>query len=114
MRRGKTRKFGLEKSERKALLKSLATALIDNGKIKTTRAKAKTLSSFTDRLVTKAKKGDVPARRMLLKSIGSKAVIKLIKEIAPKYTTRAGGYTRVIRLDRRKSDGAEMALIEFV
>jgi large subunit ribosomal protein L17 len=113
MKRGNKRKFGLKADPRKALMKSLATALIDQGKIKTTRAKAKTLSSFADRLVTKAKKADLASRRLLLSDIGAKAVTKLVKEIAPRFSNRSGGYTRVIRMDRRKSDGAEMALIEF-
>jgi large subunit ribosomal protein L17 len=114
MKRGNQRKFGLKRDERKALMKSLATALIDQGKIRTTRAKAKTLSSFADRLVTKAKKATIASRRDLLSDVGAKAVEKLVKEIAPRFTDRAGGYTRVIRMDRRKSDGSEMAIIEFV
>ncbi len=114
MRRGKHRKFGRESIQRQALLKALATALIMHGKIKTTKAKAKTLKQFADKLVTRARKGDVQARRLLARQIGVAAVKKLTDEIAPKFRERAGGYTRVIPLPRRRSDGSEMAVVEFV
>ena len=114
MKRGNKRKFGREKQQRKALFKALATALIDNGKIKTTEAKAKSLSVFIQKLVTKAKKGGLAVRRDLSSDIGVKAVKKLVDEIAPNYKERKGGYVRVVRLGRRMSDGSPMALIEFV
>jgi|SRR3989344_7515614 len=113
MRRGKNRKFAREKNQRKALYKALATALIENGKIKTTAAKAKSLSQFTDKLVTKAKKGDLASRKLIGYNLGSKAVKKLMNEIGPKFKNKNGGYTKVSRLGRRISDGAEMALIQF-
>lgn len=113
MKRGNHRKFGREKIQREALYKSLATALIDHGKIKTTSAKAKSLSAFTDRLVTTAKKQNLASRRNLAKTFHPKTVKKLVDEIAPKLSDRHGGYTRVIRLGQRKSDGAEMSIIEF-
>ena len=113
MRRGDHRKFGREKNQRNALYKALATALIEHGKIKTTIAKSKSLSSFMDKLVTTARNGDIASRRLLAKDIGEKAVHKLTNEISPKFKDRQGGYTRVIRLGQRKSDGAPMALIEF-
>lgn len=113
MRRGKQRKFGRKNKQRKALQKSLATALIDHGKIKTTSAKAKSLSSFADKLVTKAKKKDLASTKELLKTLHPKIVKKLTNEIAPRFADRNGGYTRIIRLGQRKSDGAEMSLIEF-
>lgn len=113
MRRGNKRKFGREKGQREALFKSLATSLIEHGRIKTTRAKAKTLSTHVDKLVTVAKKQTLASRRQLAEELGPKAVKKLASDIAPKFETRQGGYTRVIPLDRRMSDGAEMALIEF-
>lgn len=114
MRRGNKRKFGREKVQRKALYKALATALIDNGRIETTHAKAKSLSSFIQKLITKAKKGDLPSRRLILSHLGQKATSKLIKEIAPQFKERVGGYVRVIRLPQRPSDGSPMAIIEFV
>jgi len=113
MQRGKNRKFGREKNQRKALYKALATALIENGKIKTTIAKAKSLSQFTDKLVTQAKKGDLASRKLIGYNLGDKAAKRLMSEVGPKFKNKNGGYTKVLRLGRRISDGAEMAQIEF-
>lgn len=113
MKRSPHRKFNRESIQRKALYKALATALIDNGRIQTTQAKAKSLSSFTDRLVTRAKKGDLASRRLLLTRVGAKAVDKLMKDIGPRFKDKQGGYTRVVRMGRRTSDGSPMAIIEF-
>lgn len=113
MRRGKYRKFSRETKQRKALYKSLATALIENGKIKTTVAKAKSLSGHFDKMVTIAKKQTLASRRLLQSQVGDKAVKKLFTEIAPGFDGKKGGYTRVIRLGQRKSDGSEMAMIEL-
>lgn len=95
------------------MYKSLVTALVENGRIKTTLAKAKSLSTVADKLVTTAKKQTLASRRELAETYSPKIVKKLADEIAPKFADRKGGYTRVIRLPRRMSDGAEMALIEF-
>ena len=113
MRRGKNRKFGREKRLREALYKSLATALIDRGRIKTTSAKAKSLSAFADKLITTAKKQNLASRKKLSSVFHQKTVKILVDEIAPRFSDRKGGYTRVIRLGQRKSDGSEMAFIEF-
>ena len=113
MKRGTKRKFGKKKNLRQALYKSLATALIDNGKIKTTSAKAKSLSSFADKLVTTAKKQDLASRRELAMTFHPKIVKKLVDEIAPRFSDRQGGYTRIIRLGQRKSDAASMSIIEW-
>lgn len=113
MRRGNKRKLGREKAQREALYKSLATALIDHGKIKTTSAKAKSLSTFADKLITTAKKQDLAARRELARTFHPKTVKKLVDELAPRFADRKGGYTRVIRLGQRKSDAAPMVIIEF-
>lgn len=113
MRRGKHRKFARERNQRKALYKALATALIDHGRITTTLAKAKSTSGFVDKLVTKAKKADLPSQRLIRQDIGEKATKKLMKDIGPKFKDRNGGYTKVLRLGRRTSDGAEMAILEF-
>jgi large subunit ribosomal protein L17 len=113
MRRGKSRKFGKVRKTRKALYKALATALIEHGKIQTTVAKAKSISTFTDKMVTKAKKGDVASGRLIRHYLGDKATKKLMTEIGPKFKERNGGYTKVLKMGRRLSDGAEMALIEF-
>ncbi|HWA64352.1 MAG TPA: 50S ribosomal protein L17 [Candidatus Paceibacterota bacterium] len=114
MRRGNHRKFGRERNLRNALYKSLATALIDHGQIKTTEAKAKSLTKEIARLITLAKRQNLNARRELAAELGPKAVQKLMNQIAKDQVSRAGGYTRIIRLGQRKSDGAEMALIQLV
>ncbi|MBX4199994.1 50S ribosomal protein L17 [Candidatus Parcubacteria bacterium] len=108
------RKFGRERSQRKALLKSLAHSLITKGKIKTTEAKAKELRPYTEKLVTLAKKQTPAARRLLEARVGKMAAKRAYVNIAPTYKERAGGYTRITKLVRRASDGAPMAVIEFV
>ena len=113
MRRGRHRKFAREKNQRNALYKALATALIEHGKVKTTLAKAKSLSSYADKLVTKSKKDDLASRRLVRQEVGVKATNKLFSDVSPKFKDRKGGYTKVLKLGRRISDGAEMAQIEF-
>lgn len=110
------RKFGREKNQRNALINSLALNLIVREKIKTTEPKAKELKPFIEKLVTKAKKGDLASRRLVISKLSnrSKEVKKLFDVIAPKYADRSGGYTRVLKLGARKSDGAKMAVIEFI
>jgi len=110
------RKFGRDKNQRKALLSSLALNLIVRGKIKTTEPKAKELRPFMEKLITKAKKGDMATRRVIISKLSnrSREVKKLFEVIAPKYANKNGGYTRVLKLGARKSDGADMAVIEFV
>ncbi|PIP68678.1 50S ribosomal protein L17 [Candidatus Nomurabacteria bacterium CG22_combo_CG10-13_8_21_14_all_32_8] len=110
------RKFGRDKNQKKALLNSLALNLIVRGKIKTTEPKAKELRPFMEKLITKAKKGDIATRRVVVSKLSnrSKEVKKLFEIIAPKYKDQNGGYTRVLKLGTRKSDGAKMAIIEFV
>lgn len=115
MRKRKSgRKLTQRKRSKKSLLESLANALILNEKIKTTEAKAKELSSFVEKYITKAKKDDLNSTRLLRKFFPEKIVKKLIKEIGPRYQKRKGGYTRVVKLSPRKSDGAKMAIIELV
>ncbi len=109
------RKFGRETNERRAFLRSLAVNLIAHGKIKTTLARAKELRPLIEKLVTRARMGDLQARRLLLARLGRpEAMQKLIKEIAPRYLKRAGGYTRITKLPVRISDGSPQALIEFI
>jgi len=108
------RKFSRKKDQRKALLRSLASALFQNEKIKTTEAKAKEVSGFAEKYITRAKKGDLASRRLLLKYFPKKIVKKMIDEIGPRYKKRNGGYTRIIKLGARKSDSAKMAIIELV
>jgi len=95
-------------------LKTLATSLFLKEKIKTTLAKAKELSRFAEKLITLAKKYDIASRRLLSRSFSYKVVKKLADEIAPRYKERSGGYTRIIKLGQRKTDGAKMVIIELV
>ena len=112
------RKFGRETGVRRALLRSLAANLLIHGKIETTEARAKELRSFVEKLVTTGKKGTLAARRIVQSRLATDApvpVLRLMKEWAPKYADRHGGYTRVVKMGRRTgSDGAPLAIIEFV
>ncbi len=108
-------KLGRTPSHRRALLANLASALIIYKKIKTTAVKAKVLRSYIERLITKARRGDLHSRRIVLKHINRKDVVKeLFEAIAPKYIERLGGYTRITKIGQRRSDSAEMALIELI
>ncbi|MCR4330820.1 MAG: 50S ribosomal protein L17 [Patescibacteria group bacterium] len=109
------RKFGRTRDERRALMKSLALALVKHEKIKTTQAKAKELRPFVEKMVTRARRGDQAAQRLLVARLGSlSGAKKLIDEIAPRYKERSGGYTRIVKLPARTSDASSMAIIEFV
>ncbi|HHE76653.1 MAG TPA: 50S ribosomal protein L17 [Candidatus Parcubacteria bacterium] len=108
------RKFSRKRDQRKSLLKSLARAVFLAEKVKTTEAKAKEVSGFVEKCITKAKKGDLNSYRLLAKYFSKNVVNKIIKEIAPRYKERKGGYTRIIKLNERKSDGAKMAVIELI
>ncbi|OGZ69692.1 MAG: 50S ribosomal protein L17 [Candidatus Staskawiczbacteria bacterium RIFCSPHIGHO2_02_FULL_42_22] len=102
------------KNQREALLKTLATSLFLGGKIKTTEAKAKELRVVAEKFITRAKDNTVSNRRLLAKSLSSFTVKKLVDEIAPTFKDRQGGYTRIMKLGPRKSDGARMTIIELV
>lgn len=109
------RKFGREKNQRLALLRSLAEGLLEKGRIKTTAAKAKELRPFVEKLITRARVDNLANRRLLIKKLGTAGrVKKLMTSVAPKYVDRAGGYTRIVKLPPRKSDSAKQALIELV
>ena len=112
----KTVKLGRTQGHRDALLANLAVSLIEHGRIKTTVAKAKAVRPLVEKLVTKAKKGSLHARRMALADLRHNvpAVSKLFTEIGPLNAERKGGYTRIVKLGARRSDSAEMALIEWV
>lgn len=110
----KGRKFSRKRDQRKALLKSLARSLFLNEKIKTTEAKAKEISGFAEKLITRAKKGDLSSRRYLAKFFSRDLVKKLVDEIGPRYKSRKGGYIRIIKFGPRKSDGAKMVIIELI
>ena len=111
----KGRKFGRKVGNRKALLRNLACQLIVYKKIKTTDAKAKGLRSFIEPLITLAKKDSLHSRRLVLKRIPKKNVVRILfKEIAPLFSTRPGGYTRITKLGLRDNDRAPVSIIEFV
>jgi len=95
-------------------MRTLAYALISKGKIETTEAKAKSLRPFVEKLITEAKKATPASHRLVGARVSTKALPKMFKDIAPKYKTRAGGYTRIIKTAIRASDGAKMAVIELV
>ena len=102
-------------SQRKAMLKNLAVSLIEHKRIKTTHARARALRRFIEPLITFAKKGDLHARREVLKKIHQKDTVNtLFHEIAPVYADRPGGYTRIIKLGFRDNDRAKVSLIELV
>ncbi len=108
------RKFGRVRKVRSGLMKSLALSLLTKGKILTTEAKAKELRPFVEKLVTVGRSETIASRRNLVSSVGSIGAQKIIKDISPKYSDRAGGYTRITKLPQRISDGSPMAVIEFV
>ena len=109
------RKFGREKGQRKALLKSLAISLIKHGKIQTTEAKAKEIRPMVEKLVTRAKTDTIASRRIISSVLASdSSVKKLFTEVGPKYKSRAGGYLRITKLPHRMGDAATMAQIEFI
>jgi len=113
--RVKGRKLGRTASHRKATLIALATALLKHKRIKTTLAKAKETRGIVEKLITKARKGDLHSQKQVMNVIKDKEVVKeLFAEIIPKVGERPGGYTRVIKLGNRLGDAASMAIIELV
>lgn len=110
------RKFGRKKNQRNALMRSLVLNLIIKERIKTTEAKAKELRPVIEKMITRAKDINLGNRRITLSLLlnKKKETKKLFEHIAPKYSDKKGGYTRIIKLGARKSDGAKMAIIEFV
>jgi large subunit ribosomal protein L17 len=108
------RKFGLKTDQRKALLRSLALSLVIREKIQTTEAKAKELRPYVEKLITRSKNNTVANQRFLVTHVGTHGAKKLLSDIGPKSKERAGGYTRIIKLPQRISDGSKMARIELV
>lgn len=109
------RKFGRTTGIRKALLKSLAVSLLDHGKIRTTAARAKELRMFLEPLITKSRRGPHQATiRKIRKSLPAAATKKLVRELGPRFASRAGGYTRMARLPARRSDGAAQVIMELL
>ena len=109
------RKLSRTSSHRKSLLRNMVTSLLEHEAIRTTDAKAKELRGVAEKMITLGKRGTLHARRQALATIRSKEVTaKLFDELAGRYSERAGGYTRIVKLGRRPGDAAPMALIELV
>ena len=112
----RNKKFGRETNERNALMRSLARSLILHGKIMTTEAKAKAIRPIVEKLVTHAKNPTVAAQRLISARLGGdeEVTAQLIKEVAPKYKERPGGYLRIVKMGKKGSDARDTAMIEFV
>ena len=110
-----TRKLGRASDHRKAMLRTMVTYLLENGKIETTLARAKEVRSMAEKMITLGKRDDLHAKRQVFSFITKENVAKkVIDEIGPKYTDRDGGYTRIVKTGVRRGDAAEMAIIELV
>ena len=116
MRHGKKiAKLGRTASHRKAMLSNMMTSLFAHERITTTQTRAKELKRTAERVITCAKQGDLHARRRVLRVIEDKQVVaKLFDELGPRYKSRNGGYTRVVKLGPRRGDGAFMSIVELV
>ena len=111
----KGRALGRTTEHKRALMRNMATSLFQHGRIETTEAKAKELRPFVEKLITKAKSGTLHARRLAGRHVQKReAADKLFQEIGPRYATRSGGYTRILKTGHRHGDGAEMARIELI
>lgn len=109
------RKLGRTSSHRRALLRGLATDLFRHERLRTTLPKAKELRPYAERLITLARRDDLHARRQVLRHIADKDVVKKVfATLGPRFATRPGGYTRILRLEPRQGDGADMAIVELV
>lgn len=113
-KRNKGRQFSRKIGPRKQLFKSLANSLLLHEKMKTTEAKAKELRSIVEKMITRAKDATLADRRLIAAQLIPSITKKLVDEIAPRYVGRNGGYTRIIKLGPRGSDGAKMVIIELV
>ncbi|HSL69781.1 MAG TPA: 50S ribosomal protein L17 [Longimicrobiales bacterium] len=113
--RKKGRGFHRTAEHRSAMMRNMATSLFLHGRVETTTEKAKELRQYAEPLITKAKRGDLHARRLVARKIqDSVALSKLFEEIGPRYAERPGGYTRVLHLGHRPGDAADMSIIELV
>jgi large subunit ribosomal protein L17 len=109
------RKLGRDAAHRKALYANLTASLIEHGRIKTTVAKAKEVRPVAEEMITLGRRGGVPARRQALAFLRSQDVVhKLFSDVGPRFSDRAGGYSRIVKLGPRQGDAAEMAYLELV
>lgn len=110
-----TRKLGRPTDHRKAMLRAMVTYLLENGRIETTITRAKEVRPLAEKMITLGKKNTLATRRQAMAFITKESVVaKTFAELAPKYESRTGGYTRITRIGPRRGDGAEMAIIELV
>lgn len=108
-------RLGGSPSHQRKILSNLASSLIVEERVTTTAARAKLLRPYVEKIITKARRGDLHSRRLVLRKItNNDAVTKLFDEVGPRYEDRPGGYTRIVKLGPRRGDGAEMSLIELV
>ena len=108
-------RLGGSPSHQRKILSNLAASLIQEERITTTETRAKMLRPYVEKIVTKARRGDLHSRRLVLRKIQNHDVVtKLFDDVAPRYEDREGGYTRIVKLGPRRGDGTEMAIIEFV
>lgn len=112
--RKRGRKFAKSRDQQKALFRNLSSSLILKEKVTTIEAKAKELRSFVEKSITQAKKNTLANRRLLFRDFSNEVVKKLFKDLGPRYKNRSGGYTRITKINPRKSDGAKMAVIELI
>lgn len=111
----KTKKLSRTKSHREAMLSNMANSLFIHRTIRTTEAKAKELRRYTDRLISKARTDSVAMRRQIFSELRNETVVKkLFDEIAPHFSDRQSGFSRVLKIDRRKGDGAQISLVELL
>jgi len=108
------RKFGRPADFRRSFLWNLIGDLILKERIKTTEARAKEIRSMVEKAITRAKVDNLSNRRLLIKNLGLKSVNKLFKDISPRFIDRSGGYSRILKSEVRKNDGAKMAIIEII
>ena len=109
------RKLGRTSSHRKAMMRNLVTSLMDHEKVTTTDAKAKELRSVADKMITLGKRGTLHARRQALSFIRDNSITKKVfEELSPRYTERAGGYTRIVKIGNRAGDNAPISIIELM
>jgi large subunit ribosomal protein L17 len=108
-------RLGGSPSHQRKILANLTASLIEHEELVTTQAKAKLLRPYAEKVITKARRGDLHARRTIMKKIEDPAVVtKLFDDVAPRYEDRPGGYLRIIKIGPRRGDGAEMAKVELV
>lgn len=111
----KGRKLGTDASHTDAMLKNLATALLTNERIKTTEARAKEVRPLVEKIITWGKRGDIHSRRLAMAQLGDKELVhKVFADVAPRFESRDGGYTRILKLGPRKGDAAPMVMMELV